>query len=340
MMIAINNTGNKGFSPRWVDYCKDHGIPYKLVNAYDSNIVEQLADCDVFMFQHHQDNYKDALFAKQLLYSLQLAGKKVFPDFNTTWHFDDKVGQKYLFESIDSPFVKSYIFYTKNEALQWANSTNFPKVFKLRGGASSANVKLAKNQKDAIKFINKSFGKGFSQYDWKEKFIEARRKQKMGKVGWRAVLRPIYYTLKKYPTPFSHYKGNEKGYAYFQDFIPNNTYDIRIIVIGDKAFGIKRVNRENDFRASGSGKILYDKNELDERCVKVAFEQNKKIKSQSIAFDFVFDNKNKPLIVEISYAFMASGYDQCTGYWDNDLKWYEEPFNPYGWMVDTVLGEE
>ena len=51
----------------------------------------------------------------------------------------------------------------------------------------------------------------------------------------------------------------------------------------------------------------------------------------------MFDNKNKPLIVEISYAFMASGYDQCTGYWDNDLKWYEEPFNPYGWMVDMML---
>lgn len=336
-MIAIHNTGNKGFAPRWVSYCQQQNIPYKLVNAYDSNIVEQLADCDAFMFHHHQGNYKDVLFAKQLLYSLQLAGKKVFPDFNTTWHFDDKVGQKYLFEAIDAPLVPSYVFYTKREALNWVNETSFPKVFKLRGGASSVNVKLARNKKDAVKLINKAFGKGFCQYDWKAQWKEARRKQKTGKASWRDVLRPIYYTLKRYPTPFAHYKGNEKGYVYFQDFIPNNAYDIRIIIVGNKAFGIKRVTRKNDFRASGSGHILYEKNELDERCVKLAFEINKKVKAQSIAFDFVFDTENKPLVVEISYAFMASVYDPCTGYWDKELNWHEEPFNPYGWMVDLML---
>jgi glutathione synthase/RimK-type ligase-like ATP-grasp enzyme len=336
-MIAIHNTGNKGFAPRWVSYCQEQNIPYKLVNAYDSDIVEQVADCDAFMFHQHQGNYKDVLFAKQLLYSLQLAGKKVFPDFNTTWHFDDKVGQKYLFEAIDAPFVPSYVFYTKAEAIQWANSTTFPKVFKLRGGASSVNVKLTRNKKDAVKLINKAFGKGFCQYEWKTQWKEARRKQKTGKASWRDVLRPIYYRLKRYPTPFAHYKGNEKGYVYFQDFIPNNTYDIRIIIVGNKAFGIKRMTRKNDFRASGSGHILYEKNELDERCVKLAFEINKKVKAQSIAFDFVFDTENKPLVVEISYAFMASGYDPCTGYWDKELNWHEGQFNPYGWMIDLML---
>ncbi len=337
MKIAIHNSENNGFRDRWVSYCNENSIAYKMVNAYDSDIVSQLNDCHAFMWQHHQGNYKDVLFAKQLLYSLQLAGKKVFPDFNTTWHFDDKVGQKYLFEAIGAPLVPSYVFYTKQEALQWVNSTTFPKVFKLRGGASSANVKLAKNKKEAVKLINKAFGKGFSQYDWKEKFKEAYRKKKLGKASWRDVLRPLYYALKKQPTPFAHYKGNEKGYVYFQDFVPNNSFDIRIIVVGDKAFGIKRMNRENDFRASGSGQILYYKSEFDERCVKLAFDVNQKIKAQSIAYDFVFDENNNPIIVEISYAFMASVYDPCTGYWDKKLNWHEAPFNPYGWMVDMML---
>lgn len=336
-MIAINNTEYKGFVPRWIDYCKQKNIAYKLVNAYDSNIVQQLDECDAFMFHHHQGNYKDVLFAKQLLYALQLEGKKVFPDFNTTWHFDDKLGQKYLFEAIGAPFIPSYAFYTKSEALQWVNTTTFPKVFKLRGGASSLNVKLAKNKVDAQRLIEKSFGSGHSPKGWKERFKEARRKQKLGQVGWREVLRPIYSLLKQQHNQLAYYIGNEKGYVYFQDFIPNNTYDIRIIVIGNKAFGIKRIIRENDFRASGSGNILYDKNELDERCVQIAFDINNKINSQSIGFDFVFDEDNKPLIVEISYAFTARGYDSCTGFWDNELNWHEGPFNPYGWMVDTML---
>lgn len=335
-MIAIHNTGNKGFTSRWVDYCRQQNIPYKLVNAYDSNIVDQLADCDAFMFHHHQGNYKDVLFAKQLLYSLQLAGKKVFPDFNTTWHFDDKVGQKYLFEAIDAPLVPSYVFYTKREALNWVNETSFPKVFKLRGGASSVNVKLARNKKDAVKLINKAFGKGFCQYDWKAQWKEARRKQKTGKASWRDVLRPIYYTLKKYPTPFAHYKGNEKGYIYFQDFIPNNTYDVRLIVInGEKAYGMKRLIRKNDFRASGSEEFDFSLN--DKILINIAFNIARKLKLQATAFDFIYDNDDMPLLVELSYAFGTKGSSQCAGYWDKELNWHEEPFNPYGWMVDLML---
>jgi hypothetical protein len=118
--------------------------------------------------------------------------------------------------------------------------------------------------------------------------------------------------------------------------IPNNKYDIRICVVGNKAFGLKRLIRKNDFRASGSGNIIYKKQEIDERCVQIAFNINEKIKAQSIAFDFVFDANNNPLIVEISYGFVVKVYDPCEGYWDKDLNWHEEAFNPYGWMVDLV----
>ena len=71
----------------------------------------------------------------------------VFPNFNTAWHFDDKVGQKYLLEAIDAPLVPSYVFYSKEMALKWLEQTQFPKVFKLRGGAGSANVKLVQDEK-------------------------------------------------------------------------------------------------------------------------------------------------------------------------------------------------
>ena len=111
MKIAFHNTG--GFTPRWIKYCEKNNIQYKKVNAYDTDIVEQLKDCDAFMWHHHQSNYKDVLFAKQLLFSLEQSGKVVFPNFNTGWHFDDKVGEKYLFEAIGAPVVPTFVFYTK-----------------------------------------------------------------------------------------------------------------------------------------------------------------------------------------------------------------------------------
>lgn len=334
MKVGVHYT-NASFSDRWIEYMKANGIAYKLVDAYQNNIIDELADCDFFMWHIHQGNYKDKLFAKQLLFSLQASGKKVFPDVNTVWHFDDKVGQKYLLESINVSFVPTYVFYTRQEANVWAKTASFPKVFKLRGGAGASNVKLVKTKRKAISLINKAFGRGFPLYDKLGSLKERLRKYKGGKTDIFDVLRGIARLV--LTTPLAHMLGKDKGYVYFQDFLENNAFDIRIIVIGYKAFAIKRMNRENDFRASGSGSIIYEKSQIDERCVKIAFDVNKRLQNQSIAFDFVFDSTNKPLIIEISYGFVTEVYDKCQGYWDTDMQWYEGAFNPQGWMVENLI---
>ncbi len=73
----------------------------------------------------------------------------------------DKIGQKYLFEAIDAPFIKTDVFYTKEEALKWVEHTIFPKIFKLRGGAASTNVKLIRSKEEAKEYIEIAFGDGF-----------------------------------------------------------------------------------------------------------------------------------------------------------------------------------
>lgn len=333
-MIAIHKS--TGFAERWIAYCEKNNIAYKLVNAYDSDIVSQIKDCDAFMWHFYHKSYKDQLFAKQLLFSLQTAGVRVFPDFNTAWHFDDKVGQKYLLEAVGAPLVPSYAFYTKHEALQWINKTDFPKVFKLRGGAGAENVKLVHSKTEARKLVKKAFGQGFKQYNATSSIKERWRKYRLGKSGFKDVLKGIIRLI--FPPDYARMISPEKGYVYFQDFIPNNNFDIRIIVVGEKAFGFKRMVRKNDFRASGSGNFIYSKDDLDERCVRIAFDINKKINSQSIAYDFVFDDNNTPLIVEISYGFIEKVYDACEGYWTTDMQWHAgENFDFCGWMVEGVV---
>lgn len=337
MKIAIHNRAGS-FSEGWIQYCKLNNIEYKIVNAYDNDIVEQLNDCDAFMWHFHHGDYRDMKFARSLIKSLESKGIKTFPNSNTCWHFDDKIAQKYLLESIGAPLVPSYVFYTKAEAIKWCNNTTFPKVFKLKGGAGASNVKLAHTQREAISLVNKAFGNGFSQYRSWEKFKEAYSKYCNGKATIKDVLRPIKLLFKRYPNDFDHYMGKESGYAYFQDFIPNNTFDIRICVVGNKAFALKRMTRKDDFRASGSGNIVYDVNQIDKRCVEIAFATNKKIKMQSVAFDFVFDKDNNPLIVEISYGFAGSAYQKCEGYWTDDMIWKQgENFDFRGWMVEEII---
>lgn len=334
MKIAIHHRQGS-FSDRWIEYCKTNNIEYKIVSAFDSDIIEQLKDCDIFMWHHHQSHYKDVLVAKKILAALEHANIKVFPDFKTGWHFDDKIAQKYLFEALDVPLVKSYVYYDKAEAITWAKNTSYPKVFKLKGGASSANVKLVNNRKEALNLINKAFGKGFPQFDRIGNFKERLYKFRTGKDNLLGILKGIYRLF--FIPSFSKLQPPEKGYVYFQDFIPKNNCDVRVIVIGEKAFAIKRLVRKNDFRASGSGNIVYEPIQIDKKFIKLAFDVNSKIDSTSIAFDFIVNENNEPRIVEISYGYAIEAYDDCPGYWDSNLIWHEGRFNPQQWILKVML---
>ena len=333
MKIAIHHTKGS-FSDRWIAYCEKQQISYKIVDCYRNDIIQQVADCTALMWHFHHAHPKDTLFAKQLLYSVAAMGKKIFPDFNTSWHFDDKVGQKYLLEAASAPLVLSYVFYEKKEALEWINNNSFPKVFKLRSGASSANVSLAKTKEEAVTLVHKAFGKGFSQYNGWTNFKERLRKFKNGTTTFFDVCKGFIRLF--YTTEFSNVAGREKGYIYFQEFIANNDSDIRVIVVDEKAFAIKRMVRENDFRASGGGTILYDKELFDTETIKTALDVTKKLKAQCLAFDFVYKD-GKPLIVEISYGYANEAYDPVQGYWDEDMNWHEGQLISQDWMVDLML---
>lgn len=334
MKLAIHKSRGL-FSERWIDYCEKNGIPYKLVNCHADNIIEQLSDCSALLWHHHHGSPHDIVFAKQLLFALQHAGFPVFPDFNTGWHFDDKVGQKYLLEALEiEERIPTWVFYSKAEALTWAEKATFPKVFKLRGGAGSQNVKLVRSRKKAKALIRKAFGSGFQPYDAIGNLKERIRKFRLGKTTLKDVVKGIVRLV--IPPPYAKVKGKERGYIYFQEFIPGNNSDTRVIVIDGKAFALKRFVRENDFRASGSGSFKYERAEFDERCVRLAFEITKKLTAQCVAYDFVFDQTNKPRLIEINYGFLPSGYDACPGYWDESLIWHEGKFNPYGWMVELM----
>lgn len=334
MRIAIHNS-KKGFHPRWVAYCAENEIPYKFVNCYANDIIEQLEGCDALMWHHSQQNPKDLNIAKQILFALEHTGFRVFPDFRTGWHFDDKLGQKYLLERLELPLVTSYLFFDCVDALKWAEQTSYPKVFKLRGGAGSANVTLVKSKKQAKKLISSAFSTGLSNYNARQSFKDRWYKFKIGQAS---IKEPIKGLVRFFiHPPYAKALGKEYSYVYFQDFIPNLKFDYRVKFVNNRVWGYKRFVRQGDFRASGSGSADYEygKNAVPEKLVSEAFKIAGKLKMQSIAFDFVTVESEFKLI-EISGLF---GQDELefVGYWDKELNWHEGKFNPQGWMVDLVL---
>jgi hypothetical protein len=145
--------------------------------------------------------------------------------------------------------------------------------------------------------------------------------------------------LKRMPRVFLHGRrlaaqtSRERGYVLFQEFLPGNPLDTRITVAGDRAWGYRRHVRSGDFRASGSGMMDYDREGVDPQCIEIAFNITETLRLQSAAFDFLFDQKGEPRIVELSYIFGVKFAPHVRGYWDRSLTWHEEKL----WPADAIL---
>lgn len=334
MKIVIHHRPGS-FSTQWIEYCEEKGLEYILVNAHNSEDFSKITNANYFLWHYSHVIYQDAVNAKGILEKIEQKGVKVYPNHATRWHFDDKIAQKTALEDINAPLVPTYVFFEKEKALNWIENTNLPKVFKLKGGAGAINVKLIRTKEEGVKLINQAFGKGFPAFDGvahlKERWGKFRQKQE----SFTGVLKGVYRLFVS--TEYGKNMSPEKGYVYFQDFIPNNKFDLRIVVVGDKAVGERRFVRENDFRASGSGRFSYDDIPLE--VVKTAFEVTEKLKMQSIAFDFVLDEYKNPLIIEISYGFGTKGIMKAPGYWTKDLQFHKEKCEPQKWIIENLIKE-
>lgn len=101
----------------------------------------------------------------------------------------------------------------------------------------------------------------------------------------------------------------QKGYLLIQEFLPDNSFDTCITVIGNRAFSSRRFNRPNDFRASGNGKIDWDRAQinLEIETIRLAFYVAQHLQTQSIAIDCL-RRGDKYVITEISIIMRDGRY--------------------------------
>lgn len=325
------------FSRTFIEYCEGNNIPFKLIDVYKNDVIHQLKDCDAFIWHTNHLSKKDYQVAKRLLTAVEHSGKVCFPSIYENWHYDDKIAQKYLLEAIDAPLIPSYVFYEEQEALKWAANTSWPKVFKLTGGAGSSNVKLIHSEKEARKIIRRSFRKGHIAFNQKKYYFEeSLSRYKKHKSIFR-FFKSLLHLLK--PTNKNLVDHIEKDYVYFQDFMHNNDFDLRLIVVNQsRIMSMKRYNREGDFRASGSGNLHFmQKDDLEKSLLKLVLDTTIKLKMNFAAYDIVYDANGNPVIIELTYT-PAIEYEESPGYWDVNLNWVDGRVGQYAaWMVDKVI---
>lgn len=333
----VYSTHSNKWHHSWIEYCQRNKLDYEVVDCFQNNILEKLNKFDYLLW--HFSNYiiQDMLFARSILNAAVKNGLNVFPDFNTSWHFDDKIAEYYLLKAVDAPIPESWIFFTKEESIKWLkNEALYPLVAKLKSGSGSNNVRLLHNSAQAIAYADKMFKKGFKNvpgvlFKASSNIRSAKNKGDFVKRFKR--IPDFIQTLSR-----AKMLNRERGYAYFQEFVPNDGYDLKIIVIGDKLSFIGRKTRKEDFRASGGGDLCFDKHLVTSEIIGSAFNLSDKLNFQCMGYDFVVDKRtNTGKVVEISYGFSHAALLQAGGYWARDGNWHEEPLNAPEEVINNLI---
>lgn len=331
MIIAIHpdNYGpGDASSPTWTRLLCDAGHEVREVDVKRADILSQLRGCHGFMWRWAHFGGMGRIARRLIPVVEQCLKIPTYPSQNTCWHYDDKIAQFYLLDALGIPTPKTWVWFSHSDAREWAVSANYPLVLKLATGAGSVNVLLVENCIEASSWINRLFTRRIISLDAAQFYSFAPRQRLINAVN------SVCYGEK----PVFHDDGYEaqSGYAYFQEFLPDNEFDTRVTVIGNRAFAFRRFNRDGDFCASGSGKLDYDQQKIDKSFVSLAFDVSNKLGMQSCAIDGLYRGSD-PVVCEVSYTYASWAIIACPGYWDSDLNWHEGSMSPEEAQVQDFL---
>lgn len=238
--------------------------------------------CDKFVIYTSSEDgglfYKG--FIEDILWGIKLQGGKLLPDLVYQRAHHNKVFMEVLRDvaKIDRNLQTRY-FGSLKEIKDNIGVINFPAVIKSSGGSGSKGVKLVKNRDQLFKAAKKLT----NSCSWYGQILEyglllKRYVQKMGFFDKETIFR------KK---------------IVIQDFIQGLNHDWKVLIYGNKYYVLQRLNRKNDFRASGSG-VLFPIDDkrfyMPEGLLDFACDIYKKLKTPNLSLDIAYDSKDFYLI--------------------------------------------
>lgn len=286
---------------------RDPRLSLESVSLDGDDWIDRVRAADVVIWNPVRMGPIAASQYKEKIYHLErIMGKRVVPNYASVWHFESKVAQSYLLRAFGVPQPRTLVSFEWNDALRGAIQLGLPVVAKASHGAGSSNVRLLRKGAQVRRHVEWRL----SHERWHEAKIltgsraGALRASIMNRWFWYAVARRVM--------------GRELTEAvYLQSFVPANQRDLRVTVIGRTAYAFWRRNRPGDFRASGSHLLDYD-SPVPEGVIRRCIEWSSQMGFDSMAYDIVFAENGAPLILEISYNYVASALASAPCRWTLD----------------------
>jgi glutathione synthase/RimK-type ligase-like ATP-grasp enzyme len=333
------NSNNKlcSYTYKFKEILIKNNLPFVLIDPNSYSLLDDLKKCSHLLFRHTMADTDALIYDAIFNIASNVFKIKCFPDLKTSWPYENKIKEYYLLKSHGFPIIDSHIFWNYDHALKFLKGTSFPLIAKLPKGAGSSNVILINSVGDSKKILNQVFIKGVKSHKLKSR-SNLTSISKLGIYGYGKSWLKSELIRKGLLKDKEHPEWQiQKDAILFQKFLPDNTFDTRIAVIGNRALGFRRFVRKDDFRASGSGNFDMDSSKIDLRCVELAFTVSKKLDFTTMAYDFIYDANKRPWISEISYNFVDSLIQKCPGFWDDNLTWHSIQNWPQYYQLSDFL---
>jgi len=292
----------------FVQYLLDYGLKVKEYEFHRLvNSTKTITNTNIFYTFSQKENLRNYIL--DVMFYLNEIGNNIIPSLELLKCHENKGFQELYKKSIGLDQFKSFYFSSIDELKEY--SIDYPIVIKTIDGSNGKGVFLCKS----IDEIEKKIGR-FSTLPFDEKIDLFRRKY----LRERKVIQEYpnysnkqdYLEYKDYITPKLRFIA--------QEFIPNQRNDFRVLAIEDRYFVIKRHNRNNDFRASGSK--LFDSNfDADENLLNTAkYIKSIIVGTPYLSMDFIFDERdNKYYLLEFqALHFGVSAILKNDGYYANN----------------------
>lgn len=258
----------RAYYPKYERFLKNNNINYSYFDPYRSDWMEEAEQYDLIVWHTDSDPSTQDI-AEGKIHILEKMGKSCLPSYEEIWSYENKIRAHYLYKLHKLPAIPTFVSHSKSEVIDYLKSAKYPLISKISTGSASFGVDKLDNYAQAKKVVDQVFC-----YKGKETYF-------------------------KY--------SSQKDYVYFQDFIEDATYDLRVMSVGDDLFGYYRYPNKGDFRASGAGN--YEKKEIPNEALELAYQVKEKFGSSFLATDFVYSEKLKKFLIIESSIFI--GVDTC-----------------------------
>lgn len=252
-------------------------------------------------------------YIEDLIYYLEKNGAIVLPDFELLRAHHDKI----FMEMLRSGFTDSSLKSVRSRYYgSWADAMNydsgFPAVIKRISSAGSEGVFLANNRNEFVKYVKKA-GKIIVGHSMNEIYTDYLKK------GVKRLLNLFQPERSKY---LNYHTIPLSTSIVVQNFLKGLSGDYKVLIFGKKYYTLYRKNRENDFRASGSGR-LYEVPEIEhEGLLNFAHKITREINFPIFGVDIGFDGQEFHLL-EFQVIHVGPATLQRSGFWHelHDGKW-------------------